>query len=390
MPNADVKVPFVDLKAQYAAIKHEVGDAVSDVLQSCHFVGGPALENFETRFAEYLGAKHCVGVGNGTDAITLALRAAGIGRGDEVLVPANTFFATAEAVTNAGATPVFVDVDASTFHMDAPYAESAITSRTASILPVHLYGQAMDLRPILAIAQRHNLLVIEDCAQAHGAQMHGKTVGSSGRLTCFSFYPGKNLGAYGDGGAITTSDPALHQRLRLLRDHGSPVKYQHHEIGFNSRLDALQAAVLTVKLPYLDIWNAARHANATKLVELIRELPLVVPEIPGRLRHVFHLFVVRCTQRDKLVAFLTQHGIQAGIHYPVPLHLTPAYQALGAPGRGALPVAEQLASEILSLPMFPELNDDQISYIAEVLHDFVQIYQPEAPVQAFELAPLLS
>ena len=382
----EVKVPFVDLKAQYATIKEDINAAVGKVLESCYFIGGPVLDAFEVQFAEFVGAKHCVGVGNGTDAITLAVRAAGIKRGDEVLVPANSFFASAEAVSNAGATPVFVDVDPVTFHMNPQLAEQAITPRTKAILPVHLYGQAVDMRPFVAMAAKHNLVIIEDCAQAHGSQVNGEVIGSSGRLTCYSFYPGKNLGAYGDGGAITTSDTEIYNRLRMLRDHGSPVKYNHQEIGYNSRLDSLQAAVLSVKLPHLKSWNAARHANATKLAKLMEGMPILAPEVPEASRHAFHLFVVRCTKRDELLAFLAEKGVQAGIHYPVPLHLTGAYQSAGAPGKGSMPVTEKLASEIASLPMFPELTDAQISYVAEVLHEFVKTAKPEAPASFYATA----
>src|ERR1017187_168553 len=245
------RVPFVDLKAQYSGLREEMNSAVLNVLETAYFVGGPVLEKFEHEFAAFVGATYCVGVANGTDAITLAARAAGLGAGDEVLVPANTFFATAEAITNAGATPVFVDVDPVTFHMDIELAAKSVTDRTKAIVPVHLYGHAMDLKPFEALAEQYNLTIIEDCAQAHGAVIHGNTVGSIGRFGCFSFYPGKNLGAYGDGGAIITNDIDLLKSLRILRDHGSPVKYEHSVVGWNSRLDALQAAILSVKLPRL-------------------------------------------------------------------------------------------------------------------------------------------
>jgi dTDP-4-amino-4,6-dideoxygalactose transaminase len=256
------QVPFVDLKAQYSGIREEIDAAVQQVLKTAYFVGGPVLEKFEQEFAAYVGTRYCVGVANGTDAITLAARAAGLGEGDEVLVPANTFFATAEAITNAGATPVFVDVDPVTFHMNVELAANAITDRTKAIVPVHLYGRAMDLKPFEALAKKNNLIIIEDCAQAHGAAIHGNMVGSFGRMGCFSFYPGKNLGAYGDGGAIVTNDTDLIKRLRILRDHGSPAKYEHSVVGWNSRLDALQAAILSVKLPHLHAWNAARRSHA--------------------------------------------------------------------------------------------------------------------------------
>jgi dTDP-4-amino-4,6-dideoxygalactose transaminase/acetyltransferase-like isoleucine patch superfamily enzyme len=375
-----VRVPFLDLKAQYSTIREDVNAAIASVVDSAYFVGGPILDRFEHEFADFVGTKFAVGVGNGTDALTLAVMATGINPGDEVLVPANTFFATAEAVSNAGATPVFVDVDPVTFHMDAMLAERAITSRTRAILPVHLYGRAVDMRPFEKLAGEYNLVLIEDCAQAHGASIFGQDVGSSGRLTCYSFYPGKNLGAYGDGGAITTGDPELNARLRILREHGSPQKYDHAMVGCNSRLDAIQAAVLSVKLRHLHAWNAARCEHARKYATALAGTPILPPDIPDGNQHVFHLFVVRCTRRDDLQAFLAARGISTGIHYPVPLHLTRAYQELGIAGKGSHPVAEQLAGEILSLPMFAELSDDQIQHMIDALHDFIRTEQPEPVV----------
>jgi dTDP-4-amino-4,6-dideoxygalactose transaminase len=377
----DTIVPFVDLRAQYAGIRAEVDAAIRGVLESAHFVGGAALETFEQQYAAFVGAGDCVGVANGTDAITLALKAAGIGSGDEVLVPANSFFATAEAVSNANAIPIFVDVDPVSFHMSLAAAEEAITSRTRAIIPVHLYGRAMDLGGFEAMAARRNLVMIEDCAQAHGAEIHGEVIGSSGRLTCYSFYPGKNLGAYGDGGAVTTSDPDLAARLRILRDHGSPAKYEHSVVGVNSRLDSLQAAVLSVKLRYLSQWNAARRDHAKKLAAALEGSPIIPPAIPEDNRHVFHLFVVRCSRRDELKHFLEQKGIQTGVHYPVPLHLTGAYQALGAPGRGSKPITEMLAGEILSLPMHPELSEEQIARVIAAVREFTGRTQLDAPAE---------
>jgi dTDP-4-amino-4,6-dideoxygalactose transaminase len=376
-----MRVPFVDLKSQYSSIHEEIDAAVLHVLETAYFVGGPILEKFEQEFAAFVSAKYCVGVANGTDAITLAAKAAGLGAGDEVLVPANTFFATAEAITNAGATPVFVDVDPRTFHMDVELAARSITDRTKAIVPVHLYGRAMDLNPFDALAKQNNLTIIEDCAQAHGASIQGNTVGSSGRLACFSFYPGKNLGAYGDGGAVVTSDPELMKRLRILREHGSPAKYTHSVVGYNSRLDSLQAAVLSVKLPYLHAWNEARRNHAKKLIDALQGSPIVPPALPEDNQHVFHLFVVRCSRRDELKQFLGENGIETGVHYPVPLHLTGAYQALGAPGRGSMPVAETLASEIISLPMYAELSDQQISHVISAMREFIQLKHPALLVE---------
>lgn len=375
-----VRVPFVDLRAQYAGLREEINTALLAVLETCQFIGGAIVEKFEQEFAAFVGAKYCIGVANGTDAITLAARALGLGFGDEVLVPANTFFATAEAISNCGARPVFVDVDPFTFHMEVGSAAKSITDRTKAIVPVHLYGRAMDMRPFVALAEQHDLSIIEDCAQAHGASIDGKTVGSSGRLTCYSFYPGKNLGAYGDGGAVTTNDPELMQKLQMLRDHGSAAKYDHRIVGWNSRLDALQAAVLSVKLQYLHRWNEARHRRATRLAAALRNSPIIPPEIPEVDQHVFHLFVIRCSQRDKLKHFLDNKGIQTGIHYPVPLHLTGAYQTLGAPGRGSMPVTEMLAGEILSLPIYAELPEEQIAYVTDALQEFAFLFRPPAPV----------
>jgi dTDP-4-amino-4,6-dideoxygalactose transaminase len=367
-----IRVPFVDLKAQYSGIREEMNAAVLHVLETASFVGGPVVEKFEHEFAAFVGAKYCVGVANGTDAITLGARAAGLESGDEVLVPANSFFASAEAISNAGATPVFVDVDPVTFHMDPGRATEAVTDRTRAMVAVHLYGRAMNMKPFEALASKHNLVILEDCAQAHGAAMDGNTVGASGRLTSYSFYPGKNLGAYGDGGAVTTGDPDLMRRLRMLRDHGSPAKYEHSVVGWNSRLDALQAAVLLVKLPYLQRWNSSRRQLAKKLAAALEASPIIPPAIPEGNQHVFHLFVVRCSRRDELKHFLDEMGIQTRIHYPVPLHLTAAYQSRGAPGRGSKPVTESLSSQILSLPIYPELSDEQIGYMIAVLRQFIE------------------
>jgi dTDP-4-amino-4,6-dideoxygalactose transaminase len=372
-------VPFVDLKAQYSSIRESINHAVMQVIDSAYFVGGPVLSQFEEEFAAFVGAKYAVGVGNGTDALTLALKANGIARGDEVLVPANSFFATAEAVTNAGGTPIFVDVDAKTFHMNVESAARAITPRTRAILPVHLYGRAIDMQPFERLAAAHNLMIIEDCAQSHGAEIAGNKAGASGHLLCYSFYPGKNLGCYGDGGAIATNDSQLNVRLRNLRDHGSSRKYEHTEIGYNSRLDSIQAAVLSVKLHSLHSWNAARRQHAARYSAAFAGTPILAPEIPADHRHVFHLFVVRCTRRDDLQRFLSLRGIATGIHYPVSLHLTEAYQKAGAPGRGSHPVAECLAGEILSLPMYAELTEEQIQYIIDAIHEFIRVERPAKP-----------
>jgi dTDP-4-amino-4,6-dideoxygalactose transaminase len=368
-----VRVPFLDLKAQYASIREEVNAAIQAVLDSAHYVGGEWVEKFETEFASYVGAKYAIGLGSGTAALELALRAAHIGAGDEVIVPANTFFATAEAVTNVGAIPVFADVEPSTFHFDASLVERAVTPKTRAIIPVHLYGRAADLTEIEEIAAQYSLQIIEDACQAHGARKNGLRVGSAGRLTCFSFYPGKNLGAYGDGGAVTCNDKEAAETIRILRDHGSPSKYKHLAIGTNSRLDSLQAAVLSVKLRHLDRWNALRARHARAMAAALEGSGVQPPEIPADGEHVFHLFVARARQRETLRDFLRKRDIDTGIHYPVPLHLTPAYQALGAPGHGSFPVAEALAEEIVSLPMYAELSESQIEHVVSALREFASI-----------------
>jgi dTDP-4-amino-4,6-dideoxygalactose transaminase len=375
-----LKVPFMDLTTQYTAIRAEVEAAVHGVLESGQYIGGEVLDQFEQEFAQFTGAPFAIGVANGTDAITLALRAAEIGPGDEVLVPANSFFASAEAVSNAGATPVFVDVDARTFHMDPRSAAAAISRRTRAILPVHLYGRAVAMGAFEELAAAHKLTIVEDCAQAHGASIGGQVIGSSGRLTCFSFYPAKNLGAYGDGGAVTTGDPELYRRLRMLRDHGSPRKYEHAMIGFNSRLDSIQAAVLRVKLKRLAEWNQARRSHAAVYSAALADSAVLAPEMTLDGEHVFHLYVVRCTRRNQLQEFLAERGIGTGIHYPAPLHRTAAYAGSDCARSMPCRVAEQLADEVLSLPMFPELSGEQISQVTNAIHEFTRSEAPTAPV----------
>ncbi|HEY0322921.1 MAG TPA: DegT/DnrJ/EryC1/StrS family aminotransferase [Pyrinomonadaceae bacterium] len=361
-------IPFVDLQAQYSAIKEEVDAAISRVISNASFVLGREVAAFEESFAEYIGARFCVGVSNGTAAIQLALTACGIGAGCEVIVPANTFFATAEAVSTAGATPVFVDADPASYTIDVRQIESAITPRTRAIIPVHLYGQAADLDPILEIAARHKLLVIEDAAQAHGALYKGRRVGSFGHAATFSFYPGKNLGAYGEGGAVVTNDSEVARGVRLLRDHGSEQKYHHQIIGYNFRLEGIQGAVLSVKLAHLDRWNALRHEHAESYNALLYGTNLILPQEMSYARHVYHLYVVRTEDRDALQSDLNKAGVQTGIHYPVPIHLQPAYAFMGY-GRGSFPETERQAARVLSLPMFPELSVEQIKAVAEAVHD---------------------
>jgi dTDP-4-amino-4,6-dideoxygalactose transaminase len=366
-------VPFVDLQAQYRSIKSEVDAAVQRVLNTSAFILGPEVEAFERAFAEYVGAKFCVGVSNGTAAIQLALTACGVGAGDEVIVPANTFFATAEAVSTANASPVFVDCEADSSNIDASAIEAAITSRTRAILPVHLYGQPADLDAIFEIAERHNLIVVEDAAQAHGARYKGQRVGPLARAGCFSFYPGKNLGAYGEGGAVVTNDADVARRVRLLRDHGSEQKYRHEIVGYNFRLEGIQGAVLGVKLKHLDGWNEQRRAHAARYRELLAPHvdagSLTLPREMSYAEHVYHLFVIQTDARDSLQRFLSAAGVQTGIHYPVPVHLQPAYASLGHK-EGDFPHAESQARGLLSLPMFAELTGRQVAYVADALGDF--------------------
>jgi dTDP-4-amino-4,6-dideoxygalactose transaminase len=359
-------IPFVDLKAQYQSIKDEVDAAIHRVLDSTAFVLGSEVEAFEAAFAEYVGAKFCVGLNSGTAAVQLAVSACGIGVGDEVIVPANTFFATAEGVSTAGATPVFVDADPVSYGIAVDKIEAAITERTRAIMPVHLYGQAADLDPILDIAARHNLLVIEDGAQAHGSEYKGKRVGALGRAGCFSFYPAKNLGAYGEGGAVTTNDEEVARRVRLLRDHGSSRKYHHDAIGYNFRLEGIQGAVLGVKLKHLDRWNNMRREHAALYNELLKDSGLTLPREMEYARHVYHLFVVQTEGRDAFQQSLNDAGVQTGIHYPIPIHLQPAYAFLGHKTRD-FPESERQARRVLSLPMYPELTVEQISKVVSAI-----------------------
>ena len=366
-------VPFVDLQAQYRSIKSEVDAAIQRVLDTSAFILGREVEAFERAFSEYVGAEFCVGVSNGTAAIQLALQACGVGHGDEVIVPANTFFATAEAVSTAGATPVFVDCDPDSSNIDASKIEAAITPRTRAILPVHLYGRPADLDAVFRVAERHNLVVIEDAAQAHGARYKGKRVGPLGRAGCFSFYPGKNLGAYGEGGAVVTNDADVARRVRLLRDHGSEQKYRHEIVGYNFRLEGIQGAVLGVKLGHLDRWNELRREHAALYRELLAPHvdagSLTLRRESPDAESVHHLFVIQADARDSLQRFLSAAGVQTGIHYPVPVHLQPAYASLGH-AEGDFPEAERQARRLLSLPMFAELTERQINYVAEAVGDY--------------------
>ncbi|UFS71102.1 DegT/DnrJ/EryC1/StrS family aminotransferase [Geomonas sp. RF6] len=362
-----MKVPFLNLQAQYNAIAEEVAHSLHEVLASCAFSGGPFVEKFEEEFARFCGCREAIGVGNGTDALWLALAALGVGGGDEVVTVPNSFIATAEAISLCGATPVFVDVDEVSYTMDPALLEGAITPRTKAIIPVHLFGQMADMDPIMEIAARHGIPVVEDACQAHGAQYKGRRAGSIGAAGCFSFYPGKNLGAYGEAGCVTTSDPLLAAKIRMIRDHGQSRKYHHELVGVNARMDGIQGAVLSVKLKYLPAWNEARARHAASYRELLgRVSSLLLPTEMPYARHVYHVYAVRHPGRDPLLEALGVQGISCGVHYPVPIHLQTAYASLGL-GEGSFPVAERCAREYLSLPMFPELTPEQIAHVAEAL-----------------------
>jgi len=365
----DVSVPFVDLAAQYATVRDSVRDAMDAVLERGDFILGGSVGEFEESFAQFTGTAHAVGVDSGLSAIELSLRAMGVGPGDEVITAANTFIASVLPVSYVGATPVLVDVDPRTYDLDLEQVEAAITPRTRAIMPVHLYGQPVDMDALMAIAERHGLDVIEDACQAHGARYRGRRAGSFGHAAAFSFYPAKNLGAYGDGGLVTTDDPEVADRIRLLRNYGSVTKYHHEVKGMNHRLDTLQAAVLHVKLARLDAWNAARRRHAAAYDAHLQDSGLELPAVRAGAEHVYHLYVVRSPERDALQAHLRDHGVATGIHYPVPVHLQPAYRDLGK-GPGSFPVTEQLANEILSLPMYPELTEPQIAHVADAVRSF--------------------
>ena len=363
-------IPFVDLRAQHRSLEPDLSNAIAEVTRNCDFILGQAVEEFEAEFAAFLGARHAVGVGTGLDALHWTLRAAGVRAGDEVIIPADTFIATALAISASGAKPALVDVSAATFNIDPSRIEAALTPRTKALMPVHLFGQPCEMDAILDIARKHSLLVIEDACQSHGARYKGKAAGTLGLAGCFSFYPGKNLGACGDGGMIVTNDDDLAAKTRMLRNYGQKQKYQHLEQGTNSRLDTVQAAILRLKLKHLDQWNRQRAQHAKQYSERLAHLPQVqVPAIGKDRTHVFHLYVIRVLRRAALQEFLGQRGIQTIIHYPMPVHLHEAYAELGY-RRGDFPVSEQLADEILSLPMFAELTENQIDYVCGAIREF--------------------
>lgn len=370
MTQTSVAVPFVDLRAQHQRLLPELQAALARVLDRSSFILGEEVAQFEQEFAAFTGAAHAVGVGSGLDALRLSLVALGVGEGDEVIVPANTYIATALAVSACGARPVLVDVEARTFGIDPAGIEGAITPRTKAILPVHLYGQPCNIDAVLQIAARAKLSVVEDACQAHGARVNGRGCGSFGDAGCFSFYPSKNLGAAGDGGMVVTNRSDVAARLRLLRDYGQERKYHHVVKGFNSRLDGLHAAILRVKLPHLDHWNEQRARHAAAYAVALAALDEVrLPATIAAPAHVYHLYVLRVANRDALIKHLSDYGVQTGIHYPIPIHLQPAYSDLGY-GRGSFPVTERLAHEILSLPMYPELSAEQLRAVTTALAEF--------------------
>lgn len=362
----ETKIPFLELKPSYLELKDDLDAAVARVLNSGWYLLGEEIAAFEREFAAYTETEHCVGVGNGLDALHLSLRACGVGPGDEVIVPSNTYIATWLAVTYAGATPVPVEPREATYNLDPGKLEAAITERTKAVIPVHLYGQPADMDPVVALAERYDLFVLEDAAQAHGARYKGRRVGGLGQAAAWSFYPGKNLGAFGDAGAVTTNDPELAERLRSLRNYGSKVKYVNEVKGFNSRMDELQAAVLRVKLRHLDTWNERRKRLADLYLASLQGTDLTLPVVPDWAEPVWHLFVVRSSRRDGLQQELKARGVGTLIHYPVPPHLQGAYADLGF-AKGNFPIAEDIHREVLSLPIGPQLGPAAVRYVAETL-----------------------
>ena len=366
-----MQVPFLDLKTQYQSIKSEVDTAVQEVIDSCAFILGPAVTEFEKNFAKYIGVKHAIGVDSGTQAIELALRAVGLQPGEEVIAPANTFIASVLPASRLGAKPVLVEINPKTYNLDVEKIEEAITPRTKVILPVHLYGQPVThMEKILEIAEKHNLVVVEDAAQAHGAKYKGQRAGSFGKAAAFSFYPGKNLGAYGDGGAVVTNDDEVAEKIRQLRNYGQSKKYHHDELGFNHRLDSIQAAVLNVKLKYLDEWNEGRHKNADLYLKLLAGADgIILPYVPDEVEPIWHIFAIRAAKRNQLMEFLKENGISTGIHYPIPIHLQKSYQYLEYE-KGDFPITEEISEELVSLPMCAELTEEMVKYVCEKIKAF--------------------
>ena len=368
-----MKITFLDLKVQYETIKDEIDEAIQEVLNSCAFAGGKFVEQFEEAFAEFCECEHAVGVGSGTEALWLALLALGVGSGDEIITGPNTFIATAEAISCTGAKPVYVDIDENTYTMDPELIEAAITPHTKAIIPVHLFGQVANMDPILEIARANHISVIEDACQAHGASYKARPAGSMGDAGCFSFYPGKNLGAYGEAGAVITHDIEIAEKIRMLRDHGQSQKYYHEIIGWNARMDGIQGAVLNVKLKHLRAWNDARRKNANAYNRGLNHLKnLIQPYEADYGRHVYHIYAVRLRNRNRFIASLAEEGIACGIHYPVPVHLQKAY-ASQLSTNNRFPVAEKCSEEFVSLPMYPELSEEQIDHVTNLVHDIIEL-----------------
>ena len=368
-----MKVPFLDLKAHHAPFIEKFDRAIREVIESSAFAGGPFVETFEKEFAAFCGSSYAIGVGNGTDALWLTLLALGIGEGDEVITVPNTFIATAEAITYCKARPVFVDVDQDTFTMNPAELEKALTDRTKAIIPVHLFGQPADMDPILEFARTHGLFVIEDAAQAHGAEYKRRKAGTMGEAGCFSFYPGKNLGAFGEAGAIVTNDPELRKQIQMLRDHGQSRKYYHTMMGWNCRMDGIQAAVLSVKLRHLYEANSLRRKHAWGYNQAFAGIDEVLTPFEAKYaRHVYHVYAIRVQKRDEVLRDLQEKGVGCAVHYPVPIHLQDACRNLSYT-KGAFPVAENLADEFISLPLFPELTEEQIEYVARCVGEVVGV-----------------
>ncbi len=364
-------VPLLDLRTQYARHREEIDAAMRRVVEQAAFILGPEVEEFERAFADYCHAHHAIGVASGTAALFLALKALDIGPGDEVITTPFTFFATASTIAHTGATPVFADIDPRTYNLNPDAVARAISPRTKAIVAVHLYGQPADMDPLREIAQAHGLWLIEDAAQAHGAEYKGARTGTLGDVACFSFYPTKNLGGFGDGRAVVTNDDEIAKKVRLLRNHGQDRKYHYALLGYGERLDALQAAVLRAKLPYLDAWNRARREAARRYNAFLADTGVVLPYEAPDIYHVYHCYTLRVPRRDEAVAYLREHGVGVAIHYPTPLHFQPVFAHLGW-GEGSFPVAEQAAREVLSLPLYPEITDEQQAYVVQTLRNFLK------------------
>ncbi len=365
-----MKIPFSDLRTQYELIKEEIGINIAEVIDGSSYILGEKVKNFENKFADYCNSKYAVAVNSGTSALHLALVAKNIKHGDEVITSPNTFVATAEAISYTGAKPVFVDIDSKTYNIDTSKIEKAITKKTKAIIPVHLYGHPVDMDPIMEIAEKYNLEIIEDCCQSHGSEYKGKRVPVS-NIGCFSFYPSKNLGAYGEGGIIVTNDEEVAEKASILRDHGQKEKYVHEYIGYNYRMDGFQGAVLGVKLKYLDKWIELRRKNAKLYNQLLEKTNIVIPHEAEYAKHVYYLYVIKVKDRDKLQSHLQKEGIATGLHYPIPIHLQNSYKYLNIL-EGSYPVSESYVKEILSLPMYAELNENQVRYIVSAIQDYLK------------------